>query len=245
MDKLSPFTVLVVGAEQGVCELLEDYLGHHGFRVLSAADAVAARAVLERHPPHLLVLDADLAGDDGFWFLRFVRENFEIGIVMVSESTETVDRIVGLEVGADDYLAKPFDLRELRARLHNLTRRYWHSDLTAVGLSPATSRSRVLALGRTQLNLDSHQLFDDNGHEIPLSTAEFELLQILAARPNRPLSRNQLMMLTRHRDWDPLDRSIDIQIARLRKKIELEPAQPCLIKTVRGIGYMFVPERHP
>lgn len=237
MDKQSPINVLLVGAEQGVCELLEDYLGHHGFLVLSATGHIQARAVLERHPPHLLVLDADLEGDDGYWFLRFVRAHFEIGIVMVSASTATVDRIVGLEVGADDYLAKPFDLRELRARLHNLTRRYGPDDLQQ------GSRGRVIALGRTQLNLDSHQLFDDSGHEIPLTTAEFNLLQILAARPNRPLSRDQLMMLTRHRDWDPLDRSLDIQIARLRKKIEVKPAQPCLIKTIRGIGYMFVPER--
>jgi len=243
MDKLSLITVLVVDADRSVCELLNDYLGNNGFRVLSASSAAGARGVLERHPTHLLILDADLAGDDSFSLVRFVRAHFEVGIVMVSGVADTVDRIVGLEVGADDYLAKPFDLRELRARLRSVLRRFWRGDLAPADLLLTGPPARLLALGRTQLNLDSRQLFGHAGQEIPLTTAEFDLLHILGERPNRPLSRDQLMMLTRHRDWDPLDRSIDIQIARLRKKIETNPAQPRLIKTLRGIGYMFVPER--
>lgn len=230
--------VLVVDDDPTVRELLEDYLGEEACRVQTARDGRAARAALEREVPDVVLLDIGLPGEDGLSLARFLREHHDIGIIILSGAGTTVDRIVGLEVGADDYLAKPFDLRELRARLKSVLRRYQRHP--AEGATVAGETRRV-SFGAAELDLDTRQLFDAQGHEIPLTSAEYDLLKIFVERPNRPLTRDQLMMLTRNRDWDPSDRTIDIQIARLRKKMELDAEQPQVIKTVRGVGYMFVP----
>lgn len=239
----SAVTVLVVDDDPGVREMLGDYLADNGYQVLHAENGPRARSILEERAPHVVILDVGLPGEDGLSLARFIREQYDIGILMVSGAGETVDRIVGLEVGADDYVGKPFDLRELRARLKSVLRRY-QRDLSAppAAVAPPPSGRRV-PFGAALLDLDSHQLFDRDEHEIPITGAEFELLRIFAERPNRPLSRDQLMSLTRNRDWDPFDRSIDIRIARLRKKIEADPDNPVSIKTMRGVGYMFVPPR--
>ena len=237
-DVQSP-RILVVDDDPTVRELLEDYLGEESYEVLSAVDGRSARALLEKQVPDVILLDVGLPGEDGLSLARYVREHFDIGIIMVSGAGSTVDRIVGLEVGADDYLTKPFDLRELRARLRSVLRRYQRSPVPAAQATPTTGRR--VSFGAAELDLDSHQLFDPQGHEIPLTGAEYELLKTFAERPNRPLTRDQLMMLTRNRDWDPTDRSIDIQIARLRKKIEADSDHPKAIKTLRGVGYMFTP----
>jgi len=232
-------TIMVVDDDAEVRELLEDYLGDSGYTVLSAAGGPAMRALLETHSPTVVLLDIGLPGEDGLSLARYVREQLDIGIIIVSGAGDTVDRIVGLEIGADDYLTKPFDLRELRARLKSVLRRYQREPEIAVpAANGADSRVRF---GVAQLDLESCQLFDRNGNEIPLSAAEFELLKVFAERPNRPLSRDQLMSLTQNRDWDPYDRSIDIRIARLRKKVEEDPDRPQAIRTKRGMGYMFVP----
>lgn len=238
----TPVTVLVVDDDPDVRDLLGDYLGDNGYRVLHAANGPQARAILEEQAPHVVILDVGLPGEDGLSLARFIREQYDIGILMVSGAGETVDRIVGLEVGADDYVGKPFDLRELRARLKSVLRRYQRDSSTPPAAAPPTSGRRV-PFGAAFLDLDSHQLFDRAGQEIPITGAEYDLLRIFAERPNRPLSRDQLMTLTRNRDWDPFDRSIDIRIARLRKKIEADPDNPTSIKTMRGVGYMFVPPR--
>ena len=163
---------------------------------------------------------------------------------MVSGAGETIDRIVGLEVGADDYLAKPFDPRELRARLKSVLRRYQRSAPSATAepapASPAETTRRV-SVGTGLLDLDSCQLFGAEGQEIPLTRMEFELLRVFVERPNRPLSRDRLMMLTQNRDWDPYDRSLDIRVVRLRRKIEADPDHPRSIRTVRGTGYLYMP----
>lgn len=237
-------SVLVVDDDPEIREFLQDYLENHGYEVLAADSGAAARALLAERTPAMALLDVNLPGEDGLTLARWLRENRDIGIIMVSGAGETVDRIVGLEVGADDYLAKPFDPRELRARLKSVLRRYSRSngavETPAPESVPEETRRRV-AFGGCLLDLDSRQLFGGDGAEIPLSRLEFELLRVFAERPNRPLTRDQLMLLTQNREWDPGDRSLDIRIARLRRKIELNPDQPRSLCTVRGLGYRFVP----
>ncbi|MCB1748740.1 MAG: response regulator [Gammaproteobacteria bacterium] len=236
-------TVMIVDDDDDIRDLLQDYLGDNGYEVLAAASGAAMRGLLQERVPDVVLLDVALPGEDGLSLARHVREQFDIGIIMVSGAGETVDRIVGLEVGADDYVAKPFDLRELRARLKSVARRYQRepgSNAASVDVATGPATRRV-AVGAAVLDLDTAQLFDGSGAELPLTAAEFELLRAFVERPNRPLSRDQLMNLTQNRDWDPYDRSIDIRIARLRKKIEADPDKPRAIRTKRGLGYMFVP----
>jgi DNA-binding response OmpR family regulator len=235
--------VLVVDDDSGVREMLDEYLTDQGFESVVVGSAAAAREQLAQQAPAVVLLDIGLPGEDGLSLARHIRERFDIGIIMVSGAGETVDRIVGLEVGADDYLAKPFDLRELRARLRSVLRRYQRVTSPAEqGITQAPGGSCV-HIGMNILNLESRQLFDTEGSEILLTRMEYELLEVLVARPNRPLSRDQLLQLTQNRDWDPTDRSLDIRIARLRGKIEADPDKPQLIQTVRGIGYRYVPAR--
>jgi DNA-binding response OmpR family regulator len=242
MDTEPANTVLVVDDDEIVQQLLVDYLGDNQYRVLTAASGADARALLAEQVPDVVLLDIGLPGEDGLSLARFIREQFDIAIIIVSGAGETVDRIVGLEVGADDYVGKPFDLRELRARLKSVLRRYQRAPAGAAP-APEAPAGRRVTMGIASLDLESRQLFGRNGEELPLTSTEFDLLKVFAERPNRPLSRDQLMTLTRNRDWDPYDRSIDIRIARLRRKIEEDPEQPRALKTMRGIGYMFVPSR--
>jgi two-component system phosphate regulon response regulator OmpR len=235
-------SILVLDDDPDIRELLTDYFSDQGYRVVALATGEAMRRVLGEQVPDVVLLDVGLPGEDGLSLARYVREHFNVGIIMVSGAGETVDRIVGLEVGADDYVAKPFDLRELHARVKSVLRRY-ASNAGAAGDragEPEPAPNRV-SFGIGLLDLDRCQLLDADGAEIPLTAMEFGLLKVFAERPNRPLSRDQLLNLTQHRDWDPFDRSIDIRIARLRRKIEPDPGNPTVIRTVRGIGYMFVP----
>jgi two-component system phosphate regulon response regulator OmpR len=236
-------TVLVVDDDPDVRELIRDYLTDNGYDVLEAAGGETARALLEDRIPDVALLDVGLPGEDGLSLARFLRERFDIGVIMVSGAGETVDRIVGLEVGADDYVAKPFDPRELRARLKSVLRRYQHAAPGQVEAPPAGAEppSRRVAVGRCVLDLDTRQLFESNGAEVPLTGMEFDLLKVFVERPSRPLSRDQILMLTRNREWDPYDRSVDIRIARLRRKVEPDPDRPRVLRTVRGVGYMYVP----
>lgn len=235
-------SILVVDDDATVRELLTDYLSDNQYTVTSASNGAAARELLAEQVPHVALLDIGLPGEDGLTLARFIREQYDIGIIIVSGAGDTVDRIVGLEVGADDYLSKPFDLRELRARLKSVLRRYQRTATETVPQADLLA-SRRIALGGAALDLESRQLFDKSGAEVALTSAEFDLLKVFVERPNRPISRDQLMTLTRNRDWDPFDRSIDIRIARLRRKIEDDPETPRALKTVRGVGYMFVPPR--
>ncbi|MGE5154986.1 MAG: response regulator [Bdellovibrio bacteriovorus] len=234
--------VLVVDDDPDVRDLLDDYLSEQGYEVSAADSASVARQLLERETPSVVLLDVGLPGEDGLSLARYIREHFDIGVIMVSGAGETVDRIVGLEVGADDYVAKPFDPRELKARLKCVLRRYQRvAQPEAPTAAAKTTETRRVAAGSCVLDLDSRQLFDAHGQEIPLTRMEFEFLEVLVQRPRRPLTRDQLLNLTQNRDWDPFDRSVDIRIARLRRKIEADPEKPQCIRTVRGVGYMFVP----
>jgi DNA-binding response OmpR family regulator len=236
--------VLVVDDDLDVRDLLDDYLSEQGYEVASADSAAVARECIAKAVPNVVLLDVALPGEDGLSLARYIRESLDIGIIMISGAGETVDRIVGLEVGADDYIAKPFDPRELKARIKSVLRRY--QSTTQHNVPPpdmGTGATRRVPVGERWLDLDRQQLFDQSGAEIPLTRMEFELLEVLVQRPNRPLTRDQLLSLTQNRDWDPYDRSVDIRIARLRRKIEPGSEKPRCLRTVRGVGYMYVPAR--
>ncbi len=234
--------IIVVDDEPGIREMLREYLSGHGFAVRMAGDATEFRRLLAEAPADLVVLDINMpGGEDGLSLARWLRGRNggggkdDIGILMLTAEADVVDRVVGLEVGADDYMTKPFDLRELRARIRTVLRRLNREPQPAAPQDlPDTVR-----FGNRVLNLGSRKLYDADGMDIPLTAMEFDLLQAFARHPDRVLSRDQLLDLAHHGQWEPFDRSIDIRIARLRRKIERDPARPAVIKTVHGAGYLF------
>lgn len=231
--------ILVVDDNPTSREMLREYLTGQGYSVREAGDAPTLRKMLVDEAPQFVLLDVDLPGEDGLSLARYVREHFDIGIILVSGASETVDKIIGLEVGADDYVGKPFDPRELLARIKSVLRRY-QRPTTITGVAVEAMNRRV-TLGVCSLDLDARLLAGPDGANIPITSAEFDLLKVFVERPNRPLNRDQLLLLTKNREWDPFDRSIDIRVARLRRKVEPDANKPQLIRTVRGVGYMFVP----
>jgi DNA-binding response OmpR family regulator len=233
------FRVLVVDDEPELRELLHEYLGRHGLEVRAAADAQVARTLIAQSVPDLVVLDIHMPGEDGLSLARWLREAHpSLGIVMLTTTGESVDRIVGLEMGADDYLPKPFEPRELLARLRAVRRRVG----LARGAGPAAVDVDVqrVPFGDCRLDLEQRRLFGGDGGEIEITAAEFDLLALFARHPNRPLNRDQIMEQAHHRNWDVFDRSIDLRIMRLRRKIERNPDKPEVIKTVRNVGYVYV-----
>ena len=235
-----PERVLIVEDDREVREALADYLVSHGYACAQAGDGAAMRAAFAESAPDLVLMDLRLPGEDGLTLARWLRDNHEVAIIMVTAAGDVVDRVVGLEVGADDYLAKPFDLRELLARVKSVLRRGRKGGKAEAATAKPAGTKRV-PIGACLLDLDTHQLINGKGEEIPLTGMEFDLLRVFSEHPNRVLSRDQLLTLTRNREWEPFDRSIDIRIARLRRKIELDPEKPRTIKTVRGAGYIFIP----
>jgi two-component system phosphate regulon response regulator OmpR len=228
--------IIVVEDEAAQRQLLVDYLGRNGFRVSGADGGAAFRKLVERDPPALALLDIGLPGEDGYALARWLREkNGRIGIIMVTTAGDTVDRIVGLETGADDYVPKPFDPRELLARVKSVLRR-------AGGAAAPLSGKRV-RMGRRILDLERRVLIDADGGEETLAASEYDLLRLFAENPNRPLARDWLLESAAHREMEAFDRAIDLRITRLRRKIEKDPAHPDAIRTVRGVGYMFVPAK--
>jgi DNA-binding response OmpR family regulator len=229
--------VLIVDDDADIRESTGEYLAGHGFRTTLAADGEQMREVVGAGAPDVVLLDLNLPGEDGLSLARWLRRHHDVAIIMVTGAAEVVDRVIGLEVGADDYIAKPFDLRELRARLRSVLRRTRARAATAAPQPPSTKRVRV---GRCELDLATHQLFGADGREIAITSTDFDLLKVFAENANRVLSRDQLLTMTSNREWEPFDRAIDIRIARLRRKIEPDPENPGVIRTVRGAGYMFV-----
>ena len=229
--------VVVVDDEADIRDSVAEYLALHGFDVATADGGPALRKIVAgRKPIDLVILDLRMPGEDGISLARFLREKGGIGIMMLTAQGETVDRIVGYEVGADDYMVKPFDLRELVARVKSLLRRVSAAPVPAMKVDQTTIR-----FGRFLLDLDAHRLSSEEGGDVPLTAMEFDLLKAFAQHPNRVLNRDQLLDMAHNAEWDPYDRSIDIRITRIRRKIERDPAKPEIIKTVRGAGYMFVP----
>lgn len=233
---MSEPNLLIVDDERSIRDPLGDYLRKNGYRVTLAESALAARRLLTVHAFDLVVLDVMMPGEDGFSLCRHIREAAETPVILLTAKAEETDRIVGLELGADDYVVKPFSPRELLARIKAVLRR-------AHGLPPRqTLGDESYAFGAWVLKVGARELVDLDGVVTPLSTGEFNLLLALVARPNLVLTREQLLDLTQGRDAVLFDRSIDNQISRLRRKIEADPKDPKLIKTVWGGGYVFAGE---
>jgi DNA-binding response OmpR family regulator len=237
--------ILVVDDEPELRALLAEYLGRQGYSVRAAADAAEARALVAQEAPPVVILDVHMPGENGLSLARWLREAHpRTGIVMLTTAGEPVDRIVGLELGADDYLPKPFELRELLARVRALHRRIGlqAAALAAVPSAPVATRADLrVRFGDRLLDLEQRRLFAPDGTDIPITAAEFDLLELFARHPNRPLNRDQIMEQAHNRGWDVFDRSIDLRVMRLRRKIERNPDKPEVLKTVRNVGYVFIP----
>jgi two-component system phosphate regulon response regulator OmpR len=226
--------VAVVDDEAELREMVAEYLGRHGFRVSQADGGEALDQVMAKERIDLALLDITMPGEDGISLARRLRAQGPISIIMLTANGDTLDRVVGLEVGADDYVVKPFDLRELLARVRAVLRR-------AAPAADSTSERRV-RFGRCLLDLDSRKLLDEAGAEVPLTAMEYDLLRTFAEHPGKPLTRDRILDLAHHGDMEPFDRSVDNRIVRLRRKLEVDPAKPATLKTVRGVGYVFVAE---
>ncbi|MEQ8666509.1 MAG: response regulator [Rhodospirillales bacterium] len=229
--------IVIVDDEPDIRETLNDYLTLKGYRVSTANGGPALRDLAARTSFDLVLLDINMPGEDGLSLARFLREKHDSAIIFLTAAGETVDRIVGLEMGADDYLSKPFDLRELHARIKAVMRRL-DSSRQMASQTPTMNQVRF---GDCVFDIDQHKLFSADKAEIPITAMEYDLLKVFAQNPGKVLSRDRILDLAHNRDWDPYDRSIDIRIARLRRKIEPDPGKPTLITTVRGAGYMFNP----
>ncbi len=248
-------TVLVVDDEPELRSLLAEYLARFGFVVHTAAGAAQARAQVAVAAPRVAILDINMPGENGLSLARWLREVHPfVAIIMLSTASDAIDRIVGLELGADDYLGKPFELRELLARVRAVLRR--SVPVIAGAVEPATSNSATVSValaasddgadeqvqfGAHLLDVQQRRLTDPQGREVEITAAEFDLLMLFARHPNRPLTRDQIMAQAHNRGWDVFDRSIDLRVMRLRRKIERNPDKPELLKTVRNVGYVFVP----
>jgi two-component system OmpR family response regulator len=226
-----PDHVLVVDDDAEILKLLGEYLQRNGFRVSLAKDGKEMRRALEASRPDIVVLDVMLPGDSGLTLCRDLRAASSLPVIMLTARAEEIDRIVGLEMGADDYLAKPFSPRELLARIKSILRR-------TRGLAPARGDAQQLRFAGWTLDLAARQLVAPDGVVVALSGAEFRLLLVFVEHPNRVLDRNQLMDLTVGRDGTPFDRSIDVQVSRLRVRLRDDAREPRIIKTVRSEGYV-------
>jgi two-component system OmpR family response regulator len=233
----SPPHILIVDDHREIRELVSRALAKEGFRVSPAADGKTMRQVLADSRIDLILLDLMLPGEDGLALCRDVRTRSNVPIIMLTAKGDEVDRVIGLEMGADDYLPKPFGSRELVARIKAVLRRS-RETAAAAGLA---ERPKHYRFDRWRLDTSRRELVRDDGTVVPLSTGEYDLLIVLVERPQRVLSRDQLLDLTRGRAASSLDRSIDTQVSRLRRKLEEDPVNPVIIKTVWGGGYMFTP----
>jgi len=228
--------IAVLDDEVEITRLLANYLQSHGYRVSQTHNGGALVRLMNDDPPQLVLLDLGLPGEDGLSIARELRQNFRAGLVIVTGRGDAVDKVVGLEVGADDYVTKPFDLRELLARIKAVLRR----TLAAPPEPGSTAASPRYRFAGWDLDTGSRRLVDAEGREVPLTAGEFDLLAVFATHPGRVLSRDFLLEQTRGREAAPFDRTIDVQIGRLRKKVEVEVDDPRIIKSVRGAGYILV-----
>ncbi len=233
-----PYKILVVDDDSRIRDLLKRYLTQEGFDVFLAEDGKSLNRVMQRETADLIVLDLMMPGEDGLAICRRLRAaNDQTPVIMLTAKGEDIDRIVGLEVGADDYLGKPFNPRELLARIHAVLRR---RPVMEVPGAPS-AENEVARFGPFVFDMGARTLHK-NGEEMTLTTGEFAMLKALVRHPKTTLSREKLAQLSRGREFEPFDRSLDVQVSRLRKLIENDPSNPRMIQTVWGIGYVFVPE---
>jgi two-component system, OmpR family, response regulator len=235
---LTTVHLAVLDDEAEITELLANYLTQHGFRVSQLHSGPALMELMASDAPALVLLDLGLPGEDGFVIARRLREHWRCGLVIVTGRGDAIDKVVGLEIGADDYVTKPFDLRELLARIKAVLRRLAPPDTPA---EAAPSERTRLRFAGWELDTAARRLVDPQALPVPLTTGEFDLLAVFARHPGRVLSRDFLLEATRGREAAPFDRTIDVQVGRLRKKLEADPEDPQIIKSVRGAGYILVP----
>ncbi len=271
--------LLVVDDEPELRNVLAKYFVFNQFDVRTAMDAAEARTLVAERLPDVMLIDVHMPGESGLSLARWLRETYpRVGLVMLTAASDTVDRIVGLELGADDYVTKPFEMRELLARLRSLLRRLNttrtadveaaerlahgvtavppvqpHGNGVGAGLpggnglgghganGNGNGAATNCRFGCCTLDVEGRRLLDTEGQDVPITVAEYELLVLFARHPNRPLTRDQIMEAHGSRRWEVFDRSIDLRIMRLRRKVEPNPAKPSVLKTVRGVGYIFVP----
>lgn len=241
-DESKPLRVLVVDDEARIRTMLRRYLTDEGFKVSEAEGGPAARAALDSEGFDVVLLDLMMPGEDGLSVARYIRQRASTPIIMLTGKGDVIDRVAGLEAGADDYVTKPFHLREILARIRTVLRRGAPRETSSAPAAPTAMPAKdggLLCFQDWRLDLLKRELRDPQGTLIALTTGEFELLAVFARHPNRVLNRDQLMELSKGREWAAYDRAIDTQIARLRKKIEADSDNPSLIKTVRGAGYIF------
>ncbi|MFA5898541.1 MAG: response regulator [Hyphomicrobium sp.] len=231
-------TILIVDDEPEVRALLRTGLENEGFSVLEAGDGRQAVSLIERVPIGLITLDLKLGGEDGLKVARELRAARNVPIIMITGKGDAIDRVVGLELGADDYIPKPFLMREVVARVRAVLRRYTAA-ATSVNASPPSEGGQRYGFDGWAVDLLRREVRDPRGQPRDLTTAEFNLLALFVQKPGRVLSRDEIMDLLKGHDWNPMDRSIDALVARLRKKLEPDSERPLLVKTVRGIGYVF------
>lgn len=232
MESIS--NILIVDDDQEIRSLLADYLSVNGYHAFTAQDGVAMQKVLEQEHVDLIVLDLNMPGEDGLTLCRKLRAGSSMPVIMLTARSEPIDRILGLEMGADDYLPKPFEPRELLARIRSVLRR----SRSAIDAHNEPSTQQQMCFAGWTLDLTARHLVDPGGLIIMLSGAEFRLLKVFLEHPNRVLNRDQILNFTHGRDADPFDRSIDIQISRLRQKLNEDARSPQIIKTVRNGGYV-------
>jgi two-component system, OmpR family, response regulator len=236
--------IIVVDDEEHICEMVADYLNGQGFAARAASGGAALDILLPDFSPDLVLLDVNMPREDGLSVARRLRTAGNIPVIMVTAADDVVDRIVGLEVGADDYVTKPFDLRELKARIRAVLRRGGAKPAATASADPAQRQApATVAFGRMTVDRAGRRLLRPDGTEEAATAMEFDLIETFLDNPYRVLSRDRLLDLAHRKNDDPFDRSIDIRITRLRKKIEEDPSKPQTIKTVRGAGYIYSPAR--
>ncbi len=228
--------IVVVDDDPDVRETVAEYLRRNGFAVSEADGGGQLREVMAARPIDLALLDVNMPGEDGLSLAREISAAGRAGVIMLTANSDDLDKIVGLEVGADDYVTKPYNPRELLARVKAVLRR------ARSGGNETATLGREVQMGKCRLNLDARKLYEADGTEVALTAMEYDLLKTFAEHPGRPLSRDRLLDLAHSKEMEPFDRSIDTRITRIRRKIEIDPAKPDCIRTVRGAGYVYNPD---
>lgn len=237
--------IIIVDDEAPAREMVGDYLKMHGFTVTLCDGGKSLRSAIETGPADLVVLDLNMPEEDGLSIIRDLKGRTNIPVIMLTATASPIDRVVGLELGADDYVAKPCELRELMARIRSVLRRSGPAKTAVAAVAdPVAAKAKdpqLVRFGTKWLDLDAQALRDDEGNEHPLTASEFGLLKVFAANPKRVLSRERLLELANARDAEAFDRAVDLRIMRIRRKIEPDPTKPAVIRTIRGGGYLFSP----